>query len=654
MMVFNQLLWSIHSKVIRKLQEVKPINLNELARCDEIPTETNIFIKHFEEIIKEYSRLKTFLTFYNGSERSLDKIEFPCTGLYFKSFCNGVFNVLESLNAKLFTIEKYFLLGVSDTEIHKEFAYIFNVLCALNTAFENLKNEKYRGCKVLDLCETFINSESLDIKEVFIKIQQFCLKQLYSQIRLWLIQTSLYDPHNEFFIKSSNNFNGLTAQNTDCVSLDLKSISQSKPVEFFSMKYEVDGDNLPQLIPFSVAVKLLFIGESLRMCQHNEVNNSDDVIHHLDVCHITPKDIVSQFSCIERSETFNLRMFINFVDELWIKVNGYINQISNEVGNVHSELILMWEVFLLGRDELFQEFLLKGGHLLNSDITVVTARNLNVALKDAVYNVYRTENCNFIDAFYFKLPNRRAIKLGLTVWSVMYLDCKVKWPLGYLFTPEVLNFYNKLFSFLLRLKKAQMDLATTCKGINYIHHHSVKMEFIEVKIHLLSIVSNLQNYCLTYVIANEMNILLSRVKTITLFTELQKSVLLFLTNISDRLFLNDQVHEIDKSTTLHITRTETVNNKINECFMKIFSLCGLFSELLVRRVNDSLISELKSLKIKLYEILTLMFSLLHKMDQNLYHSQNDSLHVYTYLTQLMMCLDYNNFYQNKFKFCVGE
>ncbi|XP_024216696.1 gamma-tubulin complex component 4 [Halyomorpha halys] len=654
-MVFNQLLWSIHSKVISKLQEVKHVDLNGLAPCDDIPTETNVFIKHFEEIIKEYNRLKTFLTLNDGSETSLDKFELSSTGLYYKSFCNGVFNVLESLNTKLFKIEKFFLLGISGIEIHKEFGCISGVLCALNSAVEKLKDERYRGCKVLDLCESFINSESSDIKEVFIEIQQFCLKQFYIQIRLWLIQTLLYDPHNEFFIKASGKFNGIIALNSECPdnSMDLRSIGQEHSVEFFSMKYEVDGENLPQLIPFSVAVKILFIGESLRMCQHDEVNISDDIIHHLDACHITPKDIISQFSCIEKFKTFNLRMFTNFIDDLWIRVNSYINQISNEVGNVHSELILMWEIFLLGRDELFQEFLLKGGHLLSSDITVVTARNLNVVLKDAVYNVYLSENCNFIDSFYFKLPNRRAIKLGLTVWSVMYLDYKVKWPLEYLFTPEVLNLYNKVFSFLLRLKKAQMDLTTTCKGINYIHHHSVKMEFIEVKIHLLSIVSNLQNYCLTYVIANEMNLLLSKVKKTTLFTELQKSLLLFLTNISDRLFLN-QVEDVDKNITSHITGTETVNIKINKCFMKIFDLCGSFSELMVRKMNENVISELKNLKIKLYEILKLMFSLLLKIDQNLYHNQNDSLHVYTYLYQLMMCLDYNNFYQNKFQFDIGE
>ena len=231
--------------------------------------------------------------------------------------------------------------------------------------------------------------------------------------------------------------------------------------------------------------------------------------------------------------------------------------------------------------------------------------------------------------------------------DVMSLEYNVKWPLHYLFTQEAMKTYNKLFSFLLALKKAQIVLTSVCKPINSISDHSLKTEFNEVKMHLLSIVVNLKNYCLTNVITHEMNVLLSTIKGTDMFTDLEKIFSSFLFNVSSRLFISNLCQNNDGSADSRASQTlGEINKKVYRCFLKIFLLCDTFSRLLEGQPKDEVSLKLTAIKTDFYKVLKVLFSLLKRIDQNYWYDDDDSG---GHLFNLIMCLDYNRFYQKKFQ-----
>lgn len=617
-----------------------------------------IHVEQVKRIMKEYSLISRFLKDYAATGGCSGQLE----GMYLEALCVGALNVLKSVNETLMWINETVNDPASNIcwlKITSECENISSILASFNNMIEILKTGKFRGCKILDLCDSFISCGLPLIKHIFINIQRFCLNKLYIQTKLWLMQAELHDPHDEFFIKQvksplisqeilvnndSNSISSATVTNTYLNSTSLATFMTIDSIlpNNASLKYEINSDNLPSVIPFSVAVKMLFIGEALIMCRNSRGYQGKNNL--LEDCGISEERIILEFEEIEKSNTFVPSDFYNIINNLWIKINKKIRQISEEIGNISNELVLISDIFLLGRGDLFQEFLLKANHFLTADVTTVSSRNLNKALREAFCNVYLTEVSDLVDNFYFILPNRRSLKPGFKTISAMSLGYNVKWPLHYLFTREVMKSYNKLFRFLLALKNSLIVLMSVGKCTNLIYEHSLRKEFLEVKMHLLSTVVNLQNYCFTNVIAQEMNVLLSTVKNTDLFTDLQKIFFSFLYNVSSRLFISTSFQSVDKTKDNKTVDTEDINKKVFNCFVKIFELCDSFYELLNVSIDDFSV-KLCDIKNTLYKVLKFLFSLLEKIDQNVWYDDNGPV---GYLYNLIMCLDYNRFYEKKF------
>nr|XP_014277892.1 gamma-tubulin complex component 4 [Halyomorpha halys] len=607
---------------------------------DLVPPSVKIHVEQVKRIMNEYLKIYNFM---NDCITTGSSSGNQLKGMYLEALCVGTLTVLTSVNETLMWIKE----NVNDTTSNISWLKITNecdnigcILTSFNTMIDLLKSGKFRGCKILDLCDSFISCGSPPIKHTFIKIQRFCLNKLYIQTKLWLMQAVLHDPHNDFFIKQVKSsvlsqdslVNKYTTNSISSANMTNTCLSSTSFATFMtrgsifshsvSFKYEVNADNLPSVIPFSVAVKMLFIGEALIMCRNSKGDQYKNNL--LEDCGISEESIISQFEEIEKCEIFVPSDLYNIINDLWIKINKRIRVISEEIGNISDELVLMSDIFLLGRGYVFQEFLLKENHILTADVRTVSSQNLNKALREAFYNVYLTEVSDMVNNFYFVLPNRKSLKPGIKTISVMSLGYNVKWPLHYLFTQEVMKSYNKLFRFLLTLKNSLVVLTSVGKCTKLINEHSLRKEFIEVKMHLLSIIVNLQNYCFTNVITQEMNLLLSAVKNTDLFTDLQKIFSSFLYNVSSRLFISSCFQSGDSIKYNRTIDTEEINKKVFSCFMKIFELCDSFYELLNRTNDEDFSVRLSDIKTTLYKILKILFSLLEKIDQNVWYDDNGS------------------------------
>ena len=90
-------------------------------------------------------------------------------------------------------------------------------------------------------------------------------------------------------------------------------------------------------------------------------------------------------------------------------------------------------------------------------------------------------------------------------WSSLGMTFKVKWPLHIIFTPNVLSKYNKLFKFLLRVRRTQLALQNlwalqmSSSKYSIVHpENSTELKrnisYLTLRMHMSHMVDSLQYY----------------------------------------------------------------------------------------------------------------------------------------------------------------
>lgn len=132
-----------------------------------------------------------------------------------------------------------------------------------------------------------------------------------------------------------------------------------------------------------------------------------------------------------------------------------------------------------------------------------------------------------------------ASEMSLDGWDGIALEYSVDWPLQLFFTQDVLSKYRRIFQYLLRLKRTQMELEKSWASVmhqehtdfaqhrnnrlNYSISHQRRQRFRpmwRVREHMAFLIRNLQFYIQVDVIESQWNVLQAHVQDSRDFTEL--------------------------------------------------------------------------------------------------------------------------------------
>lgn len=127
-----------------------------------------------------------------------------------------------------------------------------------------------------------------------------------------------------------------------------------------------------------------------------------------------------------------------------------------EEADLFDHLQLLRDYYALGRGELFQQFLLTIQDKSKDTPQEYMAYKMNIVFNDTAKKLY-TENDRTHKRFELYFPNN-AERNVRNQWLQIEMNFEIIWPLHIIFHPGAMNLYNKLFNFLLRIKKAQYDL----------------------------------------------------------------------------------------------------------------------------------------------------------------------------------------------------
>ncbi|XP_053673038.1 gamma-tubulin complex component 4 homolog [Anopheles nili] len=554
---------------------IENFTIPEVASTFLHPGEINI-LEELIRIANQYKEIKKFTQQYGTLTAGLLKpkqqkpTEEPLPqGLYLQAFVDGLELVVKPYRDLVVELEAKYLrrpnLSLMFIFHHvSQYRSLFGFLLQL---ISGVVTQRIHGCALLPYlqqhCMHGNDANYQAVKTIQKSVYVIFLKQLYG----WLMHGKFVDHYGEFFIqqvesnpKVSSVTGGLVSQQATQTSVNTFSDSASINSELW--RYEIRSEMLPYYFPASWAEKVLFVGQTVLMChfdprqymiERTASRKGKNSKKGVSLAAAIGKDnlwgeheqeLFRKFHQLQNEENLNVTKFEHLVDEIKDQVTKHMSMIVIEEADLARQLRLMKDFFLLGRGELFSEFLTQTQSLkllIGKEINDGTTRDLNRALQLAANSINIGEE---IEQFSFELPGKDEIEESFcyetksAVGHIM-LKYKVKWPLHLLFSPRVLDRYNEMFRFLLRIKKIQHDLLQiwSYQREKRIKHNS---EVVQLRNKLMFLINNLQYYLQADVLESQFAILMAAITNSAKqadFERIQRAHTIFQANVLSLCFL---------------------------------------------------------------------------------------------------------------------
>lgn len=607
------------------------------------------YFQNFQTFRRKYSEVSPYLKTIKRSKDGTTSAD--SFGLYIQAFCTGLDQVLDSYRKSLIDLEKQILKDpkLPLTFIEHSLEKYQALFPALWSVIEQIQASKASGCQILDILYQSCNCGIPDLRDALERILFVCHGVMYQQLSAWCLHGIHIDKHNEFFIKevtsedddtldipedgtsSDLGIPGITGrQLAEILEGDTK---KQTPVQW---KYRINAEMLPSYIPTRVADKVLFIGESVGMFKGSKANNNS--IYRSSIIQDKEEEFTRSLYSLQEMPRFNLMLFENEIDKIRLCVAEHLWKLVVEDVNLLKHLQILKDFFLMGRGELFSAFIEHARGLLKLPPSDNTSHDANAAflqvlskfLPDddeaaSMFTVVIDEECTQNEK---KKKAASADQPGVVIsgWDCVKLQYDVQWPLHILFQPAVLENYNKLFRFLLKVKRTQLDLQQVWAAYMGTKHLSTAQLSNMTKIwlsrmHMAFLVDNLQYYLQVDVLEAQYSQLVEKINSTRDFESIGLAHDNFLTTLMAQSFL--------------------LMKPVSHCLDEILNLCQSFSALLLQTGSSGLakreLSQIDNIT-KMYERQTvLLFQILSSV-----RSHQASPH----LAQLLLRIDFNKHFSS--------
>jgi len=540
------------------------------------PCETQI-INGLLELATEYDKLQRFMARHRDHERHRGSAglqdrrllemkvsvhasrgaaeDHHLVGLYVEALCHGLDAVLEPYRRAIVDLEKAVLEDgdLQLTHIQHILLPFQPVLEALNRLIKQLYLRRAHGCYILDIVYKASMSGVARVQEAMNKLLHEGHKVLYKQLLAWILQGSLFDPYDEFFIvpdessanpsdqppMATSSFSSSSAQSSQLLSAE-----DSTNFHTRAKKYRLRAERVPGHISVSLAEKIFFIGESIQLFE------SDKRIEvHGEVLRERETDLYQQLTELRDKQEFRISEFERFVDGIRETASKHLHTLVLERADLKEELATARNFFLLGRGELFHSFISQADAYLQRPPTATTQHDVSQAFlascrvilhedEEAVSKKVKVEVASPNAVAQMQIASLRAI-VG---WDCLSLRYAVPWPLHLVLTEKNLESYNRVFRFLLSVRRTQLALHKTwAKQVSEERESFSNYNFVcQLRNHMTFVVDNLQQYFMADVLESQFSILIRSVDQSTNFEDLSIAHDSFLAAVLTHTFVNNK------------------------------------------------------------------------------------------------------------------
>uniref|UniRef100_A0A336MBV4 Gamma-tubulin complex component n=1 Tax=Culicoides sonorensis TaxID=179676 RepID=A0A336MBV4_CULSO len=571
--------------------------------------------KILEDIVKiagQYKDIRKFITKYNGScpvgisqnDQANGSVEEPLSkGLYLQAFCDGMDASLEKYRQLVIDLEKRYLRAPTNSLlfIYHQIDRYQPLLCFLLKLISGIRSQRLHGCMILD----YLQRNSLHGNKTICEAVQIIQRSVYvvfiKHLYQWLLYGRFVDPYGEFFIQhvgdsishhtthgshsSTSHVHG-TSSHHDSHSIQATIASDSNSINTELWRYEVAINMLPYYFPYTWAENVLMTGQTVLTFNSNpkdmakklefmDDTNEKPHEHHNSLWGDQEYEIFRKFYDLQNEEVINVSKLEQIVNVIKTCVTEHLFVIAMHEANLSHQMRLIKDFYLLGRGELFHEFIKYTKILMSNPINEAATRDLNRAFISAGNMVGISEDIEQFSMYVPKDNTGSFTNEANNYINFITLKYKVKFPLHLLFAPKVLDRYNEMFRFLLKIKKTQFDLEQV-----WTHHREIKFEtntkIVQFRNKLLFLIDNFQYYLQVDVLESQFSILMNAIQEAKDFEHIHKAHAKFQSSILGLCFLIPQ-QESDKEfngTAIYVDNPVlTILNKMLACIHLFCILC---------------------------------------------------------------------------------
>lgn len=341
---------------------------------------------------------------------------------------------------------------------------------------------------------------------------------------------------------------------------------------------------LPNYLTPTWAGEVLFLGQTVVMFnmdrrdieKHVKPIRDDETDDIIEIGSLwDDQDFIQQFQDLHVDSGANMLKLVKLVETIKIYVSEKLTKIALKQVDLIKQLRLIKDFFMLGRGELFLEFVKKTQGIQNAALDEHTARTVTKAFENAANSVNVMED---LEHFTLSMPLQESNNISLDIRGIfrhVLLKYNVQWPLHLLFAPKVMERYNELFRFLLQIRRVQYDLQTV-----WCYHREKKLgkisPMLQFRNQLMFLVDNLQYYLQVDVLESQFSILMDTVQKSKDFEHIQRAHTVFQANIMSFSFL---LHEVDTTKSMHQSILQTNENPVFIILNQLMDNVCLFCKL---------------------------------------------------------------------------
>lgn len=603
------------------------------------------------DVTSDYHKITSFnRSVINEMVDDSEQFNHKSKGLYISAFCNGIHSVLEGYRNEIMKLEELFLQNpqLSLTfilSVVEKYKHIFQTLLSM---IKKIQGGDIYGCLLIGRLHKYgyceVDNITSSAKLIIKTINQIFHKQLCN----WIIYGDLIDIYEEFFIvdekMSDENFlypeqlleiNESDKENSKKLVYMRKSKIRRPP---YVKKFSINWQMVPVFINEDIAENILFIGRIVWILRNDPKTCSSDGYQINSNLELEEKD-KEYYKTLKDLEVhaFNNIEFQQVMDRCRNNLTKYLWSVMLSKGNLVEHLQNIRDYFGLGRGELFQHFVLITEAHLKDTPSNSTVQKLNYLFLETARKIYGENDKTYLK---FELTSTSNIT-EKNPWTQLQLNFEINWPLHIVFHPTVMALYNKLFCFLLRLKKTQVDLHKL-----WVNHISSNQQFDRrigtLRQNLIFLVNNLQYYLQVDVIEAQFSLLMQAVQNANEFVDIIKVHHEFISNLLIKSFVatsDDQPSLKNKNQLYQIPSLQCGQpSKVYNIIIKLLELCDKFC--LVTSTWDAVltepeIEELEAFKKQSDSIIETFLFILYQL-----HDKVSGQH----LLQLLLQLDFNRYF----------
>ncbi|KAG6509720.1 gamma-tubulin complex component 4-like [Zingiber officinale] len=519
---------------------------------------------------------------------------------YRRAVANGLVEILSVYRAAVLQIEQNLLsdplpILATVTQGLNKFEVLLPPLYELIVEIER---EDIRGGQLLNLLHKRCHCGVPELQACIQRLLWHGHQVMYNQLASWMVYGILQDQHGEFFIqRQDGRSDDSELSHSEQIKKFMEKSADDTTLTDWHSGFHISLEMLPEYIHMRVAESILFAGKAVRVLRNPTTNfrlqesfmrqlvlkGSSRVQSYIETfssqrevspaMNLIAEDLLPQSEAdkidamlkeLKKSSEFQKRLFESAVGSIRIIAANHLWQLVVVRADLNGHLKALKDYFLLAKGDFFQCFLEESRQLMRLPPRQSTAEaDLMVPFQLAALKTVGDEDK------YFSRVSLRMPSFGINVstsqvdlktksaamtipsqgktssessvdgWDGIALEYSVDWPLQLFFTQEVISKYRKVFQYLIRLKRTQMELEKSWAAVMHQDHidfaknrRDRKNNFIplhrrqrstpmwRVREHMIFLIRNLQFYIQVDVIESQWNLLQAHLQDSHDFTEL--------------------------------------------------------------------------------------------------------------------------------------